>query len=108
MNIPIYNFLWKKLIFLLGNNKLIFLPAYSLINLSFIDFASYFIVLFVMQYLDELVDLYFDLLEYCGAKENFLQKEFKKKLDFYSKKYSRLEQDEQGYIAEQINVRYKR
>lgn len=60
-----------------------------------------------MQNLDEFVDLYFDLIKYCEDKESFDQKVFKKKQDFYSKKYSRLEQDEQGYITEQIYLKYK-
>jgi hypothetical protein len=59
-----------------------------------------------MQYLDEFVSLFFDLLAYCEDKQNFDPKTFKIKHDFYSKKYAKLEQDEQGYITEQIYKKY--
>lgn len=60
-----------------------------------------------MQYLDQFVDLYFELLSYCEDKDNFNQKEFKKKADYYGKRYSKLEQDEQGYITEQVSKKIK-
>jgi len=55
----------------------------------------------------ELIALYFDLLAYCEAKEGFDAKIFKERHDEYSKKYQKLDQSDQGLIAEHVLIRLK-
>lgn len=49
------------------------------------------------------VQVFFDLIAYCNDDKLFNLHEFKRRHDEYSKKYAKLSQEDQGFIAEQIN-----
>lgn len=53
------------------------------------------------------IQKFFDLISYCEDESSFNAKTFKTMSDDYGKKYQKLDQSDQGFIAEQINIRYK-
>jgi len=52
------------------------------------------------------VQKFFDLIAYCEML-SFNDTTFKSMSDEYAKKYAKLNQSDQGFITEQINIRYK-
>jgi len=55
----------------------------------------------------DFISKYFNLIKYCEDMSSFDSKIFKQIHDEYSKKYQKLDQADQGLIAEQIHNRFK-